>query len=249
MQLCQGCTFELLKVLIETYHIKHLNVNNIITPLQHGFRVGFLCETQLIMAVHDWATTLNNHGQVDAIMLDFRKAFDKVSHAKLIHKLDHYGIQRKTRLWLAAFLTKRSQFLAVDGSHSSQLEVVSGVLQGTVLGPSLFLLFINDIVDRSDSTIRLFADDAVVYREISSLSDHACLQYDLRNLQSWAKTWQMQSNIAKFQLLSISNKKNTSKFDYTLDSQSLTPTDGHDYLGVRCRRDLRWSSHCSKVSQ
>ena len=162
------------------------------------------------MAVHDWATTLNNHGRVDAVMLDFRKAFDKVSHAKLIHELEHYGIQRKTRLWLAAFLTKRSQFVAVDGSHSSHLEVVSGVPQGTVLGPTLFLLFINDIVDHSDSTIQLFADDAVVYREIASPSDHACLQYDLRNLESWAKTWQMQFNIAKCQLLSISNKKNTS---------------------------------------
>ena len=102
--------------------------------------------------------------------------------------------------------------------------------------------------DRSDSIIRLFADDAVVYREISSPSDHACLQYDLRNPQSWARTWQMQFNIAKCQLLSISNKKSTSKFDCTPDSQSLTPTDEHDYLGVRCRRDLRWSSHCSKVS-
>ena len=144
--------------------------------------------------------------------------------------------------------TKRSQFVAVDGSHSSHLEVVSGVPQGTVLGPTLFCHFINDIVDGSTSTIRLFADDAVIYREISSPSDHACPQYDLRNLESWAKTWQMQFNIAKCHLLSISNKKNTSKFDYTLDSQYLTPTDEHDYLGVRCRRDLRWSSHCSEVS-
>ena len=167
---------------------KHLNANNIITPLQRGFRAGFSCETQLIMALHDWATTLNNHGQVDAIMLDFRKAFDKVSHAKPIHRLKHYGIQGKTRLWLAAFLTKRSQFVAADGSHSSHLEVVSGVPQGTVLGPTLFLLFINDIVDRSDSTIRLFADDSVVYREISSPSDHACLQYDLSSTRESFKS-------------------------------------------------------------
>ena len=99
---------------------------------------------------------------------------------------------------------------------------------------------------RSDSAIRLFTDDAV-YREISSPSDHACLQCVLRNLESWAKTWQMQFNIAKCQLLPISNKKNSSKFDYTLDSQYLTPTDEHDYLGVRCTRDLRWFNHCSKV--
>ena len=112
-------------------------------------------------------------------------------------------------------------------------------------------ILINDIVYRRDSTIRLFADDAVA-SETSSPSDHACrsplLQYDLQNLESWAQTWQMQFNIAKCQLLSFSNKKNTSKFDYTLDSQYLTPTDEHDYLGVSYRRDLRWSSHCSKIS-
>ena len=115
--------------------------------------------------------------------------------------------------------------------NTSYQNVVSGVPQGTALGPTLFLLFINDIVDRSDSTILLFADDTVVYRELASPSDHACLQYDLRNPESWAKTWQMQFNIAKCQLLSISNKKNTSKFDYTLDSQYLTPTDEHDSRG------------------
>ena len=177
---------------------KHLKANNIITPLQHNFRARFSCETQLIIAVHDWTSTLNNHGQVDAIMLDFRKAFDKVSYAKLIHKLEHYGIKGKTRFWLAAFLTKHSQFVAADSSHSSHLEVISGVPTALSLGPTLFLLFINDIVDRSDSTIRLFADDAVVYREISSPSDCACLQYDLRNLELWAQTCQMQLPIAVY---------------------------------------------------
>ena len=116
---------------------KHLSSNDIITPLQHGFRAGFSCETQLIMAVHDWASTLNTKGQVDAIMLDFSKAFDKVSHTKLIHKLQFYGINGKTLSWLSAFLTNRSQFVAVEGLHSRHTKVFSGVPQGTVLGTNV----------------------------------------------------------------------------------------------------------------
>ena len=114
---------------------KHLNANNIITPLQHNFRARFSCETQLIIAVHDWTSTLNNHGQVDAIMLDFRKAFDKVSYAKLIHKLEHYGIKGKNPFLARSLLDKTLSICGpADGSHSSHLEVIFRRPQGTVLG-------------------------------------------------------------------------------------------------------------------
>ncbi|XP_032223431.2 uncharacterized protein LOC116604739 [Nematostella vectensis] len=243
---CLSC--KVMEHIVLSHLNKHLSAFNILSDLQHGFRSGFSCETQLILATHDWGSTLNSHGQVDAIMLDFSKAFDKVSHAKLSHKLHHCGIRGKTLGWIEAFLNNRNQFVVVDGSHSSQVPVTSGVPQGTVLGPTLFLVFINDIVDQCSSVTCLFADDTVVYRSIRSPADHVSLQHDLCNLEAWARTWQMEFNASKCQLLLITLKRNSSLFNYSLDSQLLNSTDEHDYLGIRVAHDLRWSRHCCKVS-
>ena len=211
--------------IVVSHIYKHLNLYDIITNLQHGFRGGFCCETQLIIATHDWASILNSCVQVDAIMLDFSTAFDRVSHAKLIHKL----ISAKTLLWLTGFLSNRTQFVIVDGSHSSHMAVTPGVPQGTVLGPTLLLLFINGIVNHRNSNMRIFADDEVVYSEISSVSDHTDLHHDLHSLESWAQTWQISSNISKCQYLSISNMNNSSAYDYTLNSQHPFLIAEYDY--------------------
>ena len=116
--------------------------------------------------------TLNQHGQVDALLLDFSKAFDKVPLSKLLHKLALCGINGKALAWIAAFLHNRTQFVVVNGSHSTTTPVTSCVLQGSALGPTLFLLFINDITQVTSSQLRLFADDTVLYRSINSLHDH-----------------------------------------------------------------------------
>ena len=164
------------------------------------------CETQLVLTCHDWANILNQQGQVDALLLDFSKAFDKVSHAKLLHKLGQYGVNGKTLQWISGFLHNRTQFVAINGSHSSIFPVTSGVPQGSVLGPTVFLLYINDIVDVTKSELRLFADDTVLYRAIKSDHDHQILQEDLYNLTKWASAWQMDFNASKCHLLRITNK-------------------------------------------
>ena len=125
---CLAC--KVMEHVVLSHLNKHLAANDIISHLQHGFRAGFSCETQLILAIHDWASILNNHGQVDVLMLDFKKAFDKVSHAKLRQKLQFYGISGKTLSWLSEFLSNRSQFVVVDGAYSSAVPVTSGVPQG-----------------------------------------------------------------------------------------------------------------------
>ena len=173
----------------------HLSRNNILSSLQHGFRARLSCETQLVLTFHDWASILNQRGQVDALFLDFSKAFDKVSHEKLLHKICQYGINGRTHAWISAFLKNRSQFVVVNGAHSCSVPVTSGVPQGSVLGPTLFLLFINDIVDTPNSQLRLFADETVLYRAIKSPTDHQVLQEDLLNLTDWASRWQMKFNI------------------------------------------------------
>ena len=122
-------------------------------------------------------------------MLDFSKAFDKVPHQQLLHKLEFYGITGDTLSWLTAFLSDRSQQVIINGALSSPCKVNSGVPQGSVLGPTLFLVYINDIADDIQSQLRLFADDCIIYRTINTPEDHTTLQQDLNQLSKWATTW------------------------------------------------------------
>ncbi|KXJ20505.1 putative RNA-directed DNA polymerase from transposon BS [Exaiptasia diaphana] len=216
--------------------------------LIHGFRTGMSCETQLVLTCHDWANILNQQGQIDALLLDFSKAFDKVSHTKLLHKLGQYGVNGKTQKWISGFLHNRTQFVAINGTHSSTTPVTSGVPQGSVLGPTLFLLYINDIVDVPKSELRLFADDTVLYRAIKSQHDHQILQEDLHNLTKWASDWQMDFNVSKCHLLRVTNKRKPHESTYSANTEALAKVSQCDYLGIRCSETLRWGAHCSKVA-
>ena len=128
--------------------------------------------------------------QVDVIVMDFAKAFDKVSHRHLLYKLDCYGIRGDTLRWIKGFLSGRSQRVKVEGKSSNEAAVTSGVPQGTVLGPILFLVYINDLADYLEhSKLRLFADDSIIYREIKSQADCQLLQYAALK---WEKDWFME---------------------------------------------------------
>ena len=148
--------------------LKHLDKNTILTDCQHGFRARRSCETQLLTLTYELAKSLDKGIQQDLIILDFSKAFDKVPHQRLIAKLDFYGIRGSTLNWIKAFLSNRSQQVIVDGATSDRAPVVSGVPQGTVLGPLLFLIFINDLPECVTSRTRLFANDAIVYRDLKT---------------------------------------------------------------------------------
>ena len=161
---------------------KHLDVNNILSTAQHGFRKKHSCETQLLNTVEDLARSLDQREQIDCLILDFSKAFDSVPHQRLLYKMDWYGIQGETHTWIQNWLTSRTQSVVVDGESSEETAVISGVPQGTVLGPLLFILYINDIGNGTSSTIRLFADDALIYRKITSRAYTATFQIDLNML-------------------------------------------------------------------
>ena len=167
--------------------MQHLDHHNILSDSQHGFRKKRSCESQLILTIQDQASSLEDGEQIDAVLLDFSKAFDKVPHQRLLLKLQHYGIRGHLLSWIESFLTGRSQKVLVEGKSSSSVPVASGVPQGTVLGPMLFLLYINDLPDNVSITTRLFADDSLLYRSIRTEEDRRILQKELRSLEAWEK--------------------------------------------------------------
>jgi len=233
--------------------MKHLETNNIICRNQFGFRSGHSCETQLLVAVNDFAYALNNKLQVDIGILDFSKAFDKVPHTRLAQKLEFYGIRGKPLEWIKSFLFNRSQRVVIEGSYSSPCKVTSGVPQGSVLGPTLFLVYINDLITGIQSTIRLFADDCIIYRPINSSTDHQILQQDLNTLTSWAATWQMQFNVNKCSILQLSKHHHKSLFPYSMMGKLLKIVEQHSYLGIQIDHRLSWRPQvdyvCSKATR
>ena len=134
--------------------------------MQHGFREKRSCETQLVMMIGDLARNASAGNQTDVILLDFSKAFDKVSHCKLLWKLHQYGIRGNALTWIQVFLGNRSQQVVIDGEESDSIPVNSGVPQGSVLGPILFLAYINDLPGGISSQVRLFSDDTALYLTI-----------------------------------------------------------------------------------
>ena len=161
--------------------IGHLELNNIFSTNQFGFCQKRSADLQLLLTVHDLALSLNDKAQTDCILLDFSKAFDKVSHRLLL--LKYYGITEETINWIQSFLTNRKQQVVCDGSSSKAVDITSGVPQGSVLGPLLFLTFINDLPSCIKSTCCLFADDCLLYRQIYSKCDSDILQNDLLCLE------------------------------------------------------------------
>ena len=226
----------------------HAKCNNILIDNQHGFRSGFSCETQLISLVEDISYAMDNGFQTDVILLDFSKAFDTVPHLRLLKKLEHYKIDSLVMNWIRSWLTQRTQSVVVNGFSSPPVSVLSGVPQGTVLGPLMFLLYINDIANGISSSIRLFADDCILYRTVKSKNDSAILQQDLNLLLHWATVWQMKFNVNKCVLVRCSRSPSPVLHSYLLDDHILDERDEHSYLGVLLHKSLSWSNHITKTA-
>ena len=191
-------------------HIMNLcDQHNLRRSHQHGFREKHSCESELILSIEDiYRQQVKNKQVLDMLILDFTKAVDTVAHQRLLMKLKHYGIDSNLHRWISSWLTERTQRVVVDGDYSTCKQVRSGVPQATVLGPLMFLLYLNNIGDHlNHSTIRLFADDCLLYRTISNQDDADRLQDDLDTLQEWTDTWQMNFNAKKCYLLSIQSKR------------------------------------------
>lgn len=235
--------------IVSTHLMGHLDTHKILSDYNHAFRKGRSCETQLVLTVNDLSKALDGGKQVDCILLDFAKAFDKVSHKSLLAKLDNYGVNGSTLQWIEDFLKDRTQVVVVDGVESGVAEVTSGVPQGTVLGPVLFLVYINDLPEGLSCTPRLFADDCLLYRIIDSEEDADLLQGDLLRLESWERRWTMEFAEEKCQVLTITRKqkRNIITKNYKIHNFILDRVDSAKYLGLHLDSKLTFNQHINSI--
>ena len=235
--------------------VGYLESNNLFSCKQHGFRRGRSCLTQLLKHYDYILSNYLNNTETDVIYLDYAKAFDKVDHNLLLKKLSFYGIKGELYSWLKQFLTGRQQTVIVDGHHSKKTLVLSGVPQGTVLGPILFLMYVNDLeCCITNSTNSSFADDTKLSRQITTLQDTHSLQSDLEEVIKWSLDNNMQLHESKFELVCYripSNKHFTDALPFMDDIASYTTPAGVKIeqnslvrdLGVNMSSDFSWTPH------
>lgn len=235
------CTcYKLLEHIIASHINNYLNEQSTLTNSQHRFRKGFSTTSQLVETIHDFASSINYTSQIDAIFLGFTKAFNNVSHSKLLLKLSAILGNTKIINWMEGYLIGRKQCVNFFHASSSYAPVNSGEPQGSVLGPLLFLIFVNDIVTSITVKIWLFADDYILYDEIISTEDCTTLNSRMDTIINWCKTWQMELNPTKTLVLTITRKKKkTLTFTYTAVGQPISRILQHKYLGVTINHDLR----------
>ena len=231
--------------------MKLLDNHKILVEFQHRFRSDHSCETQLLNTVEDLSRCIERRETTDLLILDFSKAFDIVPHRRLLHKLQHNGVVGRTNEWIKSWLCQRQQIVVLDGSTSSGSEVLSGVPQGTVLGPLIFLLYVNDIGNNVSpvTSIKLFANDCFLYRIINSASDEEQLQQDLNPMVEWSNTWLMRFHAAaKCHLLKITRQRKPLPTKYSINNILLQEVSHHPYLGVELSFDLSCKAHISNIT-
>ena len=231
-----------METIVKDIIIDHIHKNQLIAEHQHGFLPGRTTTTQLLQALNEWTTSYENKETTHVVYTDFAKAFDKVSHAKLLQVLHSYGISGKILGWIRAFLMDRTQRVKIGGDLSSSLEVTSGVPQGSVLGPLLFILYIEDLKSCTVNNchISLFADDSKLYS-----TNPVSLQKSLDNLNEIIRAKQICLAPEKCKHLCIS--RNPSNTTFTIDGQNIETVTQIMDLGIKVSTNLKWKSHISQI--
>ena len=245
--------------IIRKHLVAHLEKNKLICSNQHGFSKHRSCLTQLLVHIDIILKNLQNDIDTDVIYLDYAKAFDKVDHQILLKKLYAYGVRGKLLMWLNSYLSNRQQVVVINGEHSKPAKVVSGVPQGTVLGPVLFILYLNDLESCiQHSIVSSFADDTRLKKSIVSTSDTKHLQVDLVSAIKWSERNNMQLHQSKFELLTHSTGRakllselpfSTQFTEYSTNDESvISPKPEVRDLGVTITEDLSWSPHINNIT-
>ena len=231
----------------------HMTDNAMFSKAQHGFKRGRSCVIQLLEVIESWTRILDAGGEVDAIYFDFAKTFDTVPREGFLLKCFAHGIQGSALTWIRSFLTGRSQRVVVNGADSSWSQVTSGIAQGSVLGPLLFLLFINDMPDDIMSSIKVFADDTKAFKDVQTEDDNIMLILlkDVNSLCDWSLKWQLKFNATKCTHMTYGNAKIRSQYKMKEGDGKLTDIRHDDEaekdLGVLFDRKLSFRQHIESI--
>ena len=232
---------KLLENILRDEVIDHMKKISLISDKQFGFIGGRSTMLQLLKVLDIWTQILDQGGEIDVIYCDFMKAFDKVPHKRLLFKIQQYGIDGNILGWIGDFLSNRTQTVMINDSKSSAADVTSGIPQGSVLGPILFVLYINDlpeVVDR-DTYIFLFADDTKAFRHIKTPLDSVILQKDIENMVKWSNIWLLKFHPQKCTMMHMG--KSQTYEPETNSGQDILHTylmEGHPLNYSTCEKDL-----------
>ena len=243
---------KILEKMIVKQIIHHVKVNQLASARQHGFTAGKSVTTNLLEVMNIWTEAIMHNIPVDVLYLDYQKAFDCVPHKRLLLQVRSFGIQGEALNWIEAFLSNRRQKVRVNGSESSWAPVLSGIPQGSILGPILFSLFVNDIPGLLKSLVSMFADDTKVSIPLSSVDSMFQLQEDLWVLEDWAKNMMMKFHPLKCKVLHLGKNNPEARYYMHKEDGSLHKLESVDVekdLGVHTDKDLKFTAHCqSKIN-
>ena len=247
-----SCTCKVMERIIVSKLTPYLSSNNIINKSQHGFLSKRSTCTNLLETLNDWTIALNDKNSAAVVYIDFAKAFDSVVHSKLCHKLTAYGIAGNLLEWIKNLLTNRKQNTRVGNSFSEVNDVESGVIQGSCIGPLLFLLFVNDLNEILTKNVgcKTFADDLKIYTivDFDSIGSTTTLQESLDKVVEWSRIWQMEISTDKCSVMLISYSKSHPALSLFLDTVELPESEITKDLGIFIDNKLKLSSHIDKIS-
>nr|CAH8840869.1 unnamed protein product [Trichobilharzia regenti] len=236
---------KVLETIIRDQLLAYVETHGLLAVEQHGFRPGRSCLTNLLLAREDWVEARDRDHLLDVVFIDLSKAFDKVSHLGLLSKLKGFGLDQCLCEWFRDYLMDRRQKVRVNGVLSGWKAVSSGVPQGTVLGPLLFLLYVNELPGILSSSSLLFADDIKVWKTVNNNEDRLALQNDLDKLAEWSSLWSLEMNARKSAVMHLGQKSYTS---YSLGDAELPDVKEQKDLGIIVSNDLKTTANCNAAA-
>ena len=243
-----SCCGKLLERIIFKHMYNFFLENNLLYKYQSGFLPKHSTTFQLVDIYHHICQSFDNKQFSCMVFCDISKAFDRVWHKGLLFKLRQNGIEGTLLKWLSNYLSNRSQKVVLQSATSSSKQITAGVPQGSVLGPLLFLIYVNDITDSLLSLTRLFADDSSFYYSASSISDiEGIINHDLNLISSWAKQWLVTFNPQKTEAILFSLKKVDELPKLIFQNTNVTFVENHKHLGITFSQNGQWSAHIDTI--